>query len=234
MKIQRINEKVIRCVITREEMNRRGIDIEDLMDNRGKAEEFLQYVLSQARYEVDYETTGDVLNVQLSVMKDGEVAMMISDDHNAAIRAIAEQFQLKLDEFRRALEKARKAEMADDKTISQKAKEKIIRDILDSTKINDKVDFDFWARLETMEECIAMAGALSNLQDTTSVLYRYKDVYYLNIGVSLRKDDIAGNVFVMSEYAKNLNTQPSPAPIIKEHGKVILKENALESLRELL
>lgn len=232
MKFQKINDKVIRCVISREELNSRGIDIDDLMDNRGKAEEFLRYVLNQARFEVDYQTSGDILNVQMSVMHDGEISMMISEDHNAAIRAVAEQFHKKITEFQAVLEQAKKA-AAEENRITDKTKEKVIKSLLDHTKDSEEIEFDFWTKLSSIEQCIEISFALSDLEDTVSDLYKYNGSYYINISVFIQKSMIAKNVFIMSEFSESLNAQPSPSFVIKEHGDLIIKGDALSVLREL-
>lgn len=225
MKFQRINDKVIRCVITKEEMNNAGVDLDDLMANREKAEKFLQYVLDQAKFEVNYETNGDILNVQLSVMRDGEISMMISDDHNAAVKALAQQFQSKLFEFRELLENA-KRKMAN-------PKEKIIASIIDSTKEDSVIEFDFWAKLNTLDLCIELAKSLGELKEGKSYLYRYNDSYYMNIVMSVTKAEIVHNVFMLSEYAQSLNDYASSANLIKEHGELIISENALNMLAEI-
>ena len=99
MKFTKINDSSIRCLISREEMDAQGINIEDLLDDRVKAEEFLRYVLQQARYEVDFVTTGEALNVQLTVMKDGDVSLMISDEDKAEEENAMEVAQQIVDTF---------------------------------------------------------------------------------------------------------------------------------------
>jgi negative regulator of genetic competence, sporulation and motility len=74
-------------------MNEKGVKIDDLMDNRSKAEEFLRGILQEAREKLDFQTSGEALNVQLSIMKDGDVLLMISDDQNAVIRTMLDQLK---------------------------------------------------------------------------------------------------------------------------------------------
>ena len=117
MKFQKVNDNVIRCIISQEEMNEKGVKIDDLMDNRSKAEEFLRGILQEAREKLDFQTSGEALNVQLSIMKDGDVLLMISDDQNAVIRTMLDQLKDRLKDFQSemdvAVQKRREAKEKD-------------------------------------------------------------------------------------------------------------------------
>lgn len=228
MKFQRINENVIKCIMTREEMSVRGLNVEDILGDRAKAEEFLQYVLTKARYEVNFETNGDVLNVQLSVMKDGSVSMMISDDQNAAIKVIAEQFKEKLREFSKVLEDSSKYKEMKTKDIY--STEKVIKYFISTPDEDNRASYDFWTRLSSLDECILLSKALSSVQDVPSTLYKYCGDYYFNIHLSMDKKEIAKNVFIMSEYSDDVSGDFGDYLMVKEHGKIIIKENALSKL----
>lgn len=231
MKFQRINENVIKCVLTREEMQLRGLNVEELLSNRAKAEEFLQYVLSKARYEMDFAGNGEVLNVQLSVMPDGGVSMMISDDHNAAIRAIAEQFKERLKEFSEVFEKA--GEFASKVDGNDFSKEKVINYFISPKSEGDILTYDFWSRLDSIEGCISMAKALFEVQNAESDLYKYINGYYMRVRLSMNKNDIAKNVFVMSEYSDDVSAENTEHFMVREHGDLIIKSNALSELSKL-
>lgn len=103
MKFQKVNDNVIRCIISQEEMNEKGVKIDDLMDNRSKAEEFLRDILKEAHEELDFQTSGEALNVQLSIMKDGDVLLMISDDQSAVVRTMLDQLKERLKDFQKEM-----------------------------------------------------------------------------------------------------------------------------------
>lgn len=234
MRFQKINDNVIKCLLTQEDMRVRGINVEDLLDDHAKAEEFLQYVLNKARNEANFVMSGDVLNVQLSVLKDGCVSMMISDDQNAAIRAIAEQFKEKLKEFSRVLEQnGHVRERAPEKTLDPSenfSKEKVIRYFVNSKDDSEIVDYDFWARLSSLDDCIKMAKALGDIRDSKSDLFKYYGEYYLCINLVMSKNKVAQNVFIMSEYSDDVSSEVNDYLMVSEHGEVIIKERALKEL----
>ena len=118
MKFKRIDNNSIRCIISQEEMNAHGIAIDDLMDDRNKAETFLRYILQQAHEALNFDMSGNLLNVQLSVMPGGDIALMISDNEQSALRNILNQFKDSLKVFKEAIEEKR-AQLTDSARIAE-------------------------------------------------------------------------------------------------------------------
>ena len=237
MKFTRINENSIRCVITRQEMDAAGVKLDDLMDDRGKAEEFLRFILQEARTELNFHATGDSLNVQLSVMQDGDVSLMISDDTSAAIHAMIQQFKEKLRDFSEILSggssEAKPYEPVD---FSAEEKRKQIEQalgILEDAADSEPLVMTVWAQLDDLEGCIALARSLSYLGDIPSDLYSYDGHYYMHISMTQIKREIAHNVFTVAEYSHAVFNDESIAGVIGEHGRPLIMEHALSGLREL-
>lgn len=218
--------------MTSEEMLTRGLSVDDIIEDRKKAEELLQYVLSMASGEVDFVSHGDVLNVQMSVLNDGSVSLMISDDQNAAVRAIAEQLKEKLKEFSSVLTQTR--EKLIENGDSAKGKEKLIKYFINTKGSDNKVvDFDFWARLSSLQDCINMAKVLSrnNIENIKADLYKYyDDEYYICIHLSMSRLEMTRNLFTMSEYSDDVSSEASDYLMVCEHGKLLIKDNALKNL----
>lgn len=225
LKFTKINDNSIRCVISREEMNAQGIDIEELMGDHGKAEEFLRYILQQARYEVDFQTTGEALNVQLSVMKDGDISLMISDDQNAAIHAMLAQFKERLREFQQAIEQGKN-------TAARALPVDPAREVLSGSSDDEILDMEVWAEVESLDNCIHLAKAL-NKAEVPSRLLKYKDVYYLSMKLNESKKYLARSVFSIAEYAINVYSDGPGTYGLEEHASVIIRENALKELMNL-
>ena len=228
MQFQKINDNVIKCYITKEEMIRQGVDIEDLMSNRSKAEDFLRYILQQARYEVDFNVTGEALNVQMSVMQDGDVALMISDDQNMAIRAILDQLREKLRGFQK--------ELTDAAGKGNKFAEDLIaatRQALEEAAEDDPLEFTMWAEFNDLDRAINMSKAMKHSGAESSVFYKLDDRYYMEIDFVQTKREIAGSVFIVSEYADRLNLEKDGIGAVLEHGELLIAEDAIGHLAEL-
>ncbi len=224
LKFTKINDNSIRCLISREEMNAQGIDLDELMDNRGKAEEFLRYILQQARYEVDFQTTGEALNVQLTVMKDGDVSLMISDDQNAAIHAMLTQFKERLKEFQEAIEQSRLR--------AQNAAVDPAQGVLTAGSDDDMIEMEIWAELESLDHCIRLAKSLSQ-PEVPSRLLKYRDTYYLIMSLNQTKKQLAHTVFAIAEYSTNMYATGPATYGVEEHATKMIKKHALRELESL-
>lgn len=207
-------------------MSAQGIELDELMDNRGKAEEFLRYILQQARCELNFETTGEALNVQLTVMKDGDVSLMISDDQNAAIQAMLAQFKERLREFQEAIERGRQKKAQD--VLAVDPTKGLLLEGTDDTEIQMEV----WAELQSLDQCISLAKALA-MPDTKSRLLKYHDVYYLVMNLKQTKLELAHSVFAIAEFSVNMYSTGPATYGVQEHGVKLIKKNALRELQSL-
>ena len=61
MRFQKINENSVRCIITQEELDARGVVVEELIANKEKASQFLKYVLKEADLRRSVELLEDAL-----------------------------------------------------------------------------------------------------------------------------------------------------------------------------
>ena len=228
MRFQKINDNVIRCYITKEEMISRGVDIEDLMADRTKAEDFLRYILQQAHYEVDFNVTGEALNVQMSVMQGGDITLMISDDQNMAIRAMLDQLREKLKGFQK--------ELSDAAGKGNKLAEDIIaatRKALEEASEDDPIEFKLWAEMSSIDKCLAMAKALPQNADCKSKMYKYDDRYYIMLDFVQTKRQIASSVFVVAEYSDHIILEEEGVGVITEHGELIIPQDAVTKLAQV-
>lgn len=99
MKFKKISDNAIRCTITADEMSSYNIQLDDLLEDRKKAENFLRYVLEEAKEEVDFTASEEALSVQLSVMPGGDVSMMISDGQAESLHDMIDQLKDTLGEL---------------------------------------------------------------------------------------------------------------------------------------
>lgn len=246
MKFTKLNENSIRCVISQDEMIEYGVNLDDLMDDREKAEDFLRVILDEAKTEVDFHTSGEALNVQLSIMPDGDIALMISDDQNAAIRAMLSQFKDKLKDFSDFIneeknkkdkkENLHKKGTKDVKPYEPTPFDQVVettKEVLEAAAEDDPLEMTLWSEYERLDDCIRLAKALAALGDVDSYLYKFDDAYFLSMTLVQTKRQMAKNVFAVAEYSTQVFNDASLAARLHEHGTLILKEHALRDLREL-
>jgi adapter protein MecA 1/2 len=246
MRFQKISDNSIRCIITQEEMIEKGVKIDDLMDNREKAEDFLRYILQEARYAVDFRTNGNVLNVQLSMMPGGDISLMISDDEDSAIRNVIAEMKNHMAALQAGNQASQDSKNPSASAGSEKDAEKSGQNS-DPTMLhasssedghleedpNEILDLPIWAQLDSLEDCIRLSANLPELSDEDSTLYYYEGLYFLEIRLKMTRKKLAGIAFRVVEHADGLYADVPGVLEIVEHGTVLRKGSALKDLLAL-
>ena len=221
MKFTRLNENVIRCVISKEEMFDYGIEISEIVDNRDKAEDFLRKVMQEARYELDYKTQGGILSVQIAVLPEGDVSMTIAEALPEKIENQMNMLKNYLEDFQKILEK----KVEEQKNTAPQTPIDAVKNFLSTYEA-------FFLRCKNMDACINVAQAIPEHLIKSSVLYSYKDEYYFR--VEIHADEKVGELFLtLSEYTEEIFVEDDGASMIYEHGKCIIKKDAIKTLNSL-
>jgi len=269
MKFQKINENVVSCYITQDELIAQGVLVQDLVNDHDKATQFLKFVLKEADYAVGFNTDGKMLNVQISVLPNGSLNLMISDDENSLIQGVLSDMKTRLESFKKMM----KDKNGDETDISDELEQlfgPVIKgDELDDWHIEDK-EFDsfdeeqktwddatyvgdaetkemnlpkatndmmrisYWVEIEDMNKCVALAQDMNGMKTVPSSLYKYQGKYYLNLKLLMTKGEVVDYVCKTIEYGNQLFPESANNPLyIMEHGKEIIKVNAVETLRQL-
>ncbi|MCR5211167.1 MAG: adaptor protein MecA [Lachnospiraceae bacterium] len=233
MKFTKIDKNTLRCLISREEMDERGIKIDDIMVDRGKAEAFLRDILMEAKAKVNFVTSGEALNVQLSVLKNGSLNLQITDDRNASIRMLLEQIKARLAAFSEQIangsgNSANVVEIPPQGSVipEYKTAGKFIAKVKD----NPVIKMHVWARLASMEDCITLSKAMAKDRGIPSKLYELNGNYYFEIDINDVKSVVARIVFTLSEHSVAVFSDDGFFMEAKEHGKCLIKEKAFETL----
>lgn len=87
MKFSRINETTIRCYLTREDLESSGINLDDIMERKTNAMEYLRRVIMEAAREENFQLDGAVNTMQIRAMMDGSLALTISSGEPGALSA---------------------------------------------------------------------------------------------------------------------------------------------------
>lgn len=243
MKFKRLDDNCIRCIVSKEEMDEKGIDINDFIDNRDNAEVFIREILDEADAELDFKTHSDGINVQLSVLPSGDVSLLISDDAQAAINHMLSQFEESIRDIADKIaeesmneEDSRRTKI-DDTRVSKWKPEKF--DSKEDTKNSkketayDMMDTVIWMEFADLDRVIRLAHVNEELADNLSTLYKYRDTYYLSVPIKAPRKDVARLAFCFGEYCDKMYYETPETMSIIEHGRVLISGNAIEELLKL-
>ncbi len=96
MKFHRIDENTINCVISQEDLESRGLQIEDLFEKKKEAMEFLHVIVDEASREVNFHPQGAITSMQIAVLPDHSVSLTLSEDTTNAFERLLNNLKDKL------------------------------------------------------------------------------------------------------------------------------------------
>ena len=222
MKFRKLDDHKIHCIISQEEMNEKGMRIEDFLDHRDKTEEFLREILAEAKYELDLDDMGHYYSVQMAVMPEGDVSLVISGEEHDSPEDALSDFSKRLQDFKEIMEEAKRK--LDEKTQEKKTAAKPEKTVL---------EVPVWVGFPTLDACIHACHHLQEQKGLSSAAYKYHDTYYLRIKFSEEEHQVAGTLLVVSEFGTEILTDDHGGAVIVEHGTVLCKEHAVETLAML-
>lgn len=220
MEFSRIGKHTIRCVISEDEISDLGFTLEEIMSNGERTQEFMNQIfdLAEQRFETKFEL--GIKTVRADFMSDHTLSLTFSEhpgtegmmEHlkdivNGLLNAIPQQ---KWDEIRAAKERQQEGAEAE------------------AVRVIVALVFD------NMDILVRFARQVVMAQLPPNALYKYKNEYLLIVDFSdTPEGDVKRLSSLTDEYARDIYVGAERAAHIEEHGEAILKERALEQLRQL-
>ena len=223
MEFSRDGNNVIRCVITEEEIEELGYTIDDIISNGARTQQFMNQIFDLAEQEFDTKFELGIKSVRADIMPDHTISLTFSEhpgtegvmDHikdivNGLLNTIPKQ---KWDEI-----KTMKGKDVQD-ALSKNAGEETLRVI---------VLFAF----EDLDTLMRYAKQVNVEQMPLNQLYKFDGIYFLMMDMTDCSEEDARKLSALTdEYAADIFVGAEKRAFIYEHGKEIIKENAIEQLR---
>ncbi len=229
MEYKRIDENTIRCIVTEEDMESFGLNLDEFLSHSGRSDEFLQYIVSEARDELGYQDDKGIVSMRLEVLSDRRISLTFGSGDEKQVREQVLKYLKELAESRIAqeIEKmlgVKREEPADTekKQIRQEAPKKEIREPYRM--------YCFTSLRDVMSYC----RAIGLKQPIKSHLYKEKENYYL-IAERYRISDYHFNLLtaVAFDYGKVLVESEHLYDHLREHGELLISGRAIGTLRKI-
>lgn len=213
MKIERIDDKTVKCFLSNEEMEEYDIDYKDFVMRSEKARELVQEIIEQATEEVGYTPPKFAFDLQIMMVADQGIVLTFSDkdpDVNDG-----GQLMECLKEMKRILEKTREAagQMAPVQEEAPRPEEAV---------------FVFSSLQNVMNYASALPGNLR----VESVLYEWDGWYYLHLCKGHAAYERYSRACIQAlEFAALYAADEVRILQLKEHGTCLIAEKAVKKLR---
>lgn len=237
MKIERIDDKTVKCFLSNEELEEYEIDYKDFVVRSEKAKEVVQEIIEQAEEEVGYKPPKYAFDLQIMMVPDEGLMLVFSEkepleNKNGAqlLQALQEMkrvFEEKKAEINANLEKSAQAEEASENAKNGKGKKG-----KKGAAEAQKPQFAIFA-FRNIGRVIEYAAVLPANLRINSTLYRMEDgtcyVYVQKGGASYERYSRA--CIQAMEFAALYAADEQKIRYLEEHGECLIREKALKKLR---
>lgn len=228
MKFEKMGNGALRCTLTQEDLARNGIGLDDFFTNTPNARNFLEKLIHIAEEEVGFRATGNMMSIQAAIMSEDEIVLTFTESQVNGSEII-EHLRNMLANRQSGLLQEKEEELDVLKELGQPgAKQR--ESSRDAEGYAYLVTFVSFARVRDF------CKVLPSSPNTKSRLYYLdkKQQYFLwaDLNQSSRQY-IYEFVASSMEYADSIEKDSSRSNYLEEHGKVIVKNHALETLAQL-
>lgn len=234
MEMERINDDTIRVTISSDDLNERGVTFLDLLDNHKEIESFFYSVLEEV--DTDHQfASNDAVTFQVLPNRNGlelYISKNPTDGVEEAIKSVSKDnapSNGEMDEVSDFLKRKLAETDSNDKN----------NDDSSYTSDGNPADLNGYANgvgstqksvieLEDFESLPSIAELIKTNSGIESVLYRYHDIYYLELTFFTSENSpetIKNDLAIAYEYG---NSTIVSSEVLREHGEVVMDGAALE------
>lgn len=248
MKIKKLDNYTVRCVLTEDDMIENDITLEDFFSDRDKIHDLMETIIDKARDEVGYEIKDEILSMQIMPLPKNGLAITISgkqDDKMKDLIGNVKDFasmiaQSDNDEMNEEddIEKMESLDNLDEPVVQDekpaKAKSKNASETIeDKPKEKNKIKiFSF----KTLSEIEGYCKTMQSPKYVTSHLYKDSaaSCYYLVMEqgrLTIKTFQKACETAI--EFSDLISCEPSRMFHMKEHCELLISRNAIATMRKI-
>ena len=249
MKIRRINENTISCIITPEDLRENGFRIDDFFDRKKEAVDFIRQAVVKAARSENFKLEGELTTMRISILPDHSLSLLITREDSRE-GALQEVRRIAKSIFESMAEKAaQEQEDTDSAEADQNPSESLMKALLSGdgeetadsgsgeeqvrSDVAEEYMFSFYSVRDAMDCCRVFAdvGPLES-----SLYYLKEDETYFLI---LRRTEqtpasFARNILSANEFGEMVTSQEQCLSFVMEHGIPIVKGNAVEMFMDVM
>ena len=234
MRIEKINSNQIKCVIDKEELLKRHINVSELAYGSDKAQELFKDMMQQASYEFGFESDSAPLMIEAVPLSSDGIMLIITkvdnpedldDKYTGLSMPSARTFKKKQDDN----------EVADEFDIEDDhfQEEAVTLDEQDATVEDNTISAFFVYAFNNLDDVSDAARSLTFFNSTHDRIYKSSDTssYILSIQTdTVTKADCKVIRGTLSESGEAIQCRKSKLNYFDEHYDIIVKDDAIKKM----
>lgn len=247
MDFRRIDQNTVQCILTEEEMNAYGFQVEDFFSNQEKSRDFLEHIVERAEEEVGYQAKGGMVSMQIMKMPNNDLCITFSEhDKEESVMNMLQHIQQlagMLEGNRSLHSEAMQQDISDaseTKTQPEMDEEykKHMEQVLKRKQEKEKQDIIATRvyRFETLRSLEQFAASVELEKPITSTVYKddIENVYYLLVKKGrLKLEEYKLLCERIAEFGVLSSKQTYVEQYCKEHFSVLIPKQAIRILKQI-
>lgn len=218
MKIERVDDKTVKCFISNEEMEEYEIDYKDFILRSEKAKQVVHDIIVQAAEQVGYKPPKFAFDMQIMMLPDQGLLLTFSESDPTNLSNMQQIIDY-LREMKQTLQRTREelGIVDPDKEVKSETAQK-----------PGKAIFVF----EDIRQVMDYAAMLPTNLRVQSTLYKMDDKYYLFVQKGSASYERYSRACIQAlEFGKLYGADEMLLLPMQEHGECLITEKALQNLR---
>lgn len=229
MKIERVDDKTVKCFLSNEELEEYEIDYKDFIMRSEKAKELVQEIIEQASQEVGYKPPRFAFDLQIMMVPDHGLVLTFSEKDpldNLGAKD-GEQLVECLNEMKKILQKS-KEKLQQQADVGQAGSEKAIAK--KSAEEQLRPDFAIFA-FRSLGRVMEYAKVLPATLRVQSALYEMDGIFYLHMHKGAASYERYSRACIQAmEFASLYSAEEDVLVHLQECGECLIAEKALKKL----
>ena len=238
MKIERIDDKTVKCFISNEELAEFELSYKDFLFRSEKAKEIVEEIIMQAKEEVGYQPPKYAFDLSVMMMPDQGMILTFSEkETNLADVLSDERMEALLGAFAKAAGEiaAVESKPEDDEAMDRNTGDSNARtreNGSDAEKtMNKQPTFAVFAFRNIWDICQYAAALPSNLR-IKSILYEKNGTYYLYLDKGTASYERYSRACIHAmEFGTLYTAENNRVEYLKEHADCLIADHAVKKLR---
>ncbi len=233
MKIERIDEKTVKCFLSNEELEEYDIDYKDFVLRSDKAKEIVKEIIEQAAAEVGYRPPQFAFDLQIMMLPDQGLLLTFSEKEPFESKEgeqLLEYLKQVKNAFLQAKEKlgtvaAAAAGDGQGTSVSSGQEKQPAAPVK-----REKPDYAIFA-FKSLGRVMEYAAVMPKTLRVQSSLYKMTDVFYLYLKKGAAAYERYSRACIQAlEFGELYAADEGHLLLLKEHGECLIEEKALKKL----
>ena len=232
MTFKRIDESTIRCIVTEEDMEENGLELDDFFTQSDKAQDFLREVVEQASEEVGYDSGQGMVSLQIMPLPNHGLAITFSESESKEWQDVMENIKGIIEDVRERVKEKGTLQDGD----AQEKEEEVSAVMIPADKGKREIEKIRLFAFVNLRFAIQYAKTVQEKGAVRSTLYKDKanNVFYM----TLEKGRLSTHKYNVlcsnaTEFATYMVDGQRILDYLKEQGEILVENRAVKVLAKL-